>query len=75
MPTQTEKADYLRRTLRNSGGDDDVRATMAFRGMSDKELDQPFGQSGLTRRQVLQEYVAHRILHDESIAYLESLLR
>ena len=74
MSTVQERADYIRRQLSNAGGDDLERAECAFRGMSEKELDQQYGQSGNTCREILDGYRKKRQLHKESMDYLEGLL-
>ena len=50
----------LKQIVENAVGDDLERARASFRGMSDKELDEQHGQSGMTRRQVLEGYETER---------------
>ena len=49
-------------------GDDLERARAAFRYLSEEALDAPHGQSGFTRRQILQQYEDH-------VARVESALQ
>jgi hypothetical protein len=55
-------------------GDDLYRARVAFGGMSDAELDEHYGQSGQTRRQILQEHERHHALYQDARALLYRLL-
>lgn len=45
-------------------GDDLARAKAAFRRCTQDEMEQQFGMSGQTRREILAEYQAH----DDSVA-------
>lgn len=49
------------RALENLKGDDTYRAKMAFRGMTSAQMDQQYGESGKTRRQILAEYQELRV--------------
>lgn len=49
-------------------GDDYARATAAFRNCSPRQLDEQYGQSGKTKRQILEEYHAHVTSVDQAIA-------
>lgn len=53
----------LIRIVENARGDDLERATMAFGRMSEAELDQMWGQSGKTCREVFEEYRRERELY------------
>lgn len=44
------------RMLTGSRGDDLNRARAAFRASTPEEMDQPYGQSNQTRRQILDGY-------------------
>ncbi len=46
--------------VERSRGDDLERAEHAFRGMSDLQLDQQHGESGQSRRQLLESYRQER---------------
>jgi hypothetical protein len=50
----------LRKLVRDAKGDNLERAEASFGRMSDKELDQPFGQSGQTCREVFERYKEER---------------
>ena len=50
----------LLKIVQNSKGDDLERALMAFRGMTQEELNKEYGQSGKTRQQILVEYYQER---------------
>jgi hypothetical protein len=50
-------------------GDDSVRAHIAFRGM---DLQQPHGDSGKTRAQVLADYAAHDNQCEKAILWVRS---
>ena len=51
--------DLILRALQAYRGDDLERAERAFAGLSDAQLDRPYGQSGKTCRQILEEYREH----------------
>ena len=57
-----------------AGGDDLERARMAFRGMSEAELNKQHGQSGQTRQQILIMYENEHALYLKAKALLMSLL-
>jgi len=59
--------------LQNHRGDDLERATAAFRNFSDKQLDEQWGQSGQTCRQILEEYRAHTEEVEMAIEFAMSL--
>jgi hypothetical protein len=62
--------EYLIRVVTDARGDDLERARMAFRGLSEKEMDQQHGQSGQTRRDLLRAYEENRSLHDAAVSFL-----
>lgn len=76
MNTMTDEkcADYVRRAMSSRRGDDLERANCAFRRMSDKELDKPYGMSGKTAREVWQEYKDDRDTHEQVQAWLGKVL-
>jgi len=45
----------LQEIFEKSKGDDLERAERCFRGMTDQQLDSPHGQSGMTRRELLDK--------------------
>lgn len=65
----------LKRIIENAKGDDLERARRSFHGMSSRQLDEQHGQSGRTRRQILQEYEAERALYLQAAALVEPILR
>jgi hypothetical protein len=54
-------------------GDDLERAEMAFRHLSDKDLDLQHGESGKTRRQILEGYRAERLEIKNAIMWANTL--
>lgn len=54
-------------------GDNLERAEAAFRGMTEGEMDRPYGESGKTRRQIVAEYRSTRVRYDAAIAWLKSI--
>lgn len=67
-------AKTIRKAMRNAHGDDLERAEAAFRGMTDTDLDQEYGQSGSTCREILEGYQQRRLEWQEANEYLEALL-
>lgn len=67
-------SEYIWRAVENRKGDDLERATRAFGGLSEKELDSEYGQSGRTRRAILADYQADRDLHIDAVAALQAVL-
>ncbi len=65
--------DYILRQMSYQRSDDLERARAVFRGMTADQMAEQHGQSGYTRQQLLDGYVAERILHDEAVAYLLAL--
>jgi hypothetical protein len=65
--------EYVLRVMRDAQGDDLERATLSFRGLSNKQMQEQHGQSGLTRQQVLDEYREQRRLHRAAIDWLKSI--
>jgi hypothetical protein len=47
--------------------DDAIRARNAFRGLTPAQMTEEYGQSGKTRRQILEEYEAHERAVDAAI--------
>jgi hypothetical protein len=47
------------RALENMRGDDAARARSEFRGLTTKQMQEQYGQSGKTRAQVLAKYEGH----------------
>ena len=61
------------RALEVYRGDDFCRAEHAFRGLSDKEMDKEYGQSGKTRKQILDGYREKNAEIQRSIDFLKGL--
>ncbi len=60
----------LIRIVENARGDDLERARMAFGRMSAADLGKQHGESGHTRREILQEYERERELYLKARALL-----
>lgn len=69
----SDEKDFIRRAIQNAKGDDLERAEDAFRGMSDDELDRQYGQSGQTRREILDGYREYRKEWAAAMAWLEKI--
>ena len=50
----------LMRIVQGARGDDLERARHAFQGMTDKEMEKEYGDSGRTRSQILEGYRKER---------------
>jgi hypothetical protein len=68
-------AQKLRLIVRSAKGDDLERANSQFSSWSDAALDQPYGQSGKTAREVWQECRDERNDWHAAYGLLESLLK
>lgn len=73
MTTQ-EKVLYVRRAISQAMGDDLERADIAFKGMTETQLDQQWGQSGKTVRQIWQGYKDDRARWKEVLEWIEGLM-
>ena len=60
--TVTEIVDYIQRAIDQRTGDNLERAQSAFRGLADDQMDKEYGQSGKTRREILNGYECERTL-------------
>jgi hypothetical protein len=69
-----EKAQRLRNLVLSAMGDDLARASMAFDGLSDAALDEQYGQSGRTRREIWAYYKQRRAEDEELRAFVDTLL-
>lgn len=65
---------YILSQFGRSEGDDLERATMVFGRMTDKQLDEQWGQSGQTCRQIWNAYKVRRALHIEAYQRLLQVL-
>jgi inosine-uridine nucleoside N-ribohydrolase len=54
-------------------GDDAARARNAFRGMSQNQMEQMHGDSGMSRRSVLEEYERRDREIEAAIAWVRSV--
>ena len=66
--TREELMAYIRRCIGNARGDDLARAAMAFGNSTDAQLDEEYGQSGKTCREILE---GHQRGADKNAAALE----
>ena len=65
-------AETALKALGQMKGDDTYRAQAAFRGMTPKQMDEQFGQSGKTRREILACYQEHDQRIDAAIAWVRA---
>jgi predicted HAD superfamily Cof-like phosphohydrolase len=63
----------IKKALEVQRGDDLARMRAKFRGMTEADLNQPFGDSGKTCAQVLQQYETHYAEIDAALAWLNDL--
>ncbi len=61
------------KALRESKSDDLHRAKRHFKGYTDKQMNEPYGLSEKTPKQILEEYEKREKAIDEAIAWLVSL--
>lgn len=64
----------IRRAMDNAQGDNLERAEHAFRGLSEKQMNDEHGSSGKTRKQLLEEYRQERREWQVASDMLDSLL-
>lgn len=69
-----QNADYLRQAMQQAKGDSLERANYQFSRWSDTKLDEPYGQSGRTGRQVWQGHKDARASWKAANAFLEQML-
>jgi hypothetical protein len=62
----TETATLVTRALETLRGDDLYRARAAFGHLTEKELDLPHGESGSSRRQILEGYLNRDAMIDNA---------
>lgn len=58
------------RALQQMKGDDTYRARMAFRNLTDKQMNELHGQSGKTRAEILSAYESHDAKVEAAIAWV-----
>lgn len=61
------------RALGNYRGDNHIRAARAFAGLSKEVMDSLYGESGQTRRQILDDYNKHAAEVDAAILAIKQL--
>lgn len=61
------------RLLSNGRGDDLYRAELAFRNCTSEQMDQHYGQSGQTRREILNGYKKRDEEIDVAVAEVNAL--
>ena len=61
------------KALENMKGDDTARAQRAFGGLSEAQMNEEYGASGKTRKEILGEYLAHDEKVDDAIDWIRSL--
>ncbi len=64
---------FILKQMRGSRPDNFYRAQAAFRGLSDDQMNEQYGQSGRTRREILEGYREHLTEWDAAIAWLEGV--
>jgi hypothetical protein len=72
--TDAEKKAYVLSAIESAKSDDLRRAQAAFRRCSPAEMDQEYGESGRTRRQILQSYEDFNAKVDEILVWLKGKL-
>ncbi len=61
------------RLLRALRGDDTYRAKVAFRNMTEKQMNEQHGHSGMTRAELLAQYEANDAKIDAAIAWVSAV--
>lgn len=51
---------FVLSVLRNNIGDDHIRAQMAFQNLTNEQMNQEYGQSGQTCKQILDGYLERK---------------
>lgn len=64
--------DLAIRALQNMKGDDSARARAAFRNFNSTQMNEPHGQSGKTRAQILSEYEEYDNKVDAAIKWVSA---
>ena len=75
MTDTTKAAKTLRRAMQITRGDNLERANHQFKNWSDEQLDAPYGESGMTGREIWQEYKDARADWEAANALLEEMLK
>lgn len=66
--------EIVTRAMQNAKGDDLERARAAFRGMTDEGMGMRHGQSGSTRREILDGYQAARVEWETAMGELRAVI-
>ena len=64
----------IKAALETSRGDDLARAGVSFSGLSEAQMREQHGQSGYTRREVLERYHSRHDQIEEALEWLENVL-
>lgn len=72
--TDDGKITRIRAILQQDRGDDLERAKSAFRGMSAEQMQEPHGNSGMTRQRILDCYIEARKDDEEILEFFENLV-
>jgi hypothetical protein len=70
---EKEIKDTILAALDQYEGDDFYRAKMAFTGLTYNQMQEPHGQSGQTRKQILDGYARHKNKVDIARNYVKGL--
>lgn len=73
--TNADKAVIIRNAMGNAKGDDLERAESSFRHLTENQLDEEFGRSGKTKREIRDAYRESRARWQSANDLLEALLR
>lgn len=68
-----EKQEYIREALNRMDDNGIDRAYFTFGHMTQEQLDQPYGKSGKTNREIAFEYYDYYLNYLEASDYLEEL--
>ena len=58
---------FIIQCIERARGDDLYRAQLSFKGLTAKEMNEEYGQSGQTRQEILNGYVAHNEICNRAI--------
>jgi hypothetical protein len=65
--------EFIIQCLENAKGDDSYRAKLAFKGMTHQQMQEKHGQSGKTRQQILDGYLAHDSFVEQAIEWVKAI--
>lgn len=71
--TKKQNIEYIKRAMKSFKGDDLERCELAFSHMSSTELDQQYGKSGKTCREIREGYRSERRKWESAMLLLGSL--